>query len=194
VHVGVGGDVLGDAEVDDLHHEVLVGVEGEHHVVGGDVAMQKSAAVDVIEAGEHLHRHFRRQREREAPVCRLPLPHGRAVDELGDHVARAVREDREVVDDSEVRMVDLRGELRLAQEARAVRLVGHERRLHHFDAAKRAEMDVAGLVDLAHAARAEKTDDLVLAVEHRAGCEAGRDRRHGDNFSAGIDGPLMRPR
>ena len=37
------GDVLGHTEIDDLHDQVIVGVEGQHHIVGGDVAMKKAA-------------------------------------------------------------------------------------------------------------------------------------------------------
>ena len=47
-----------------------------------------------------------------------------------------------------------------------------------LDAAERAEVDVAGLVDLAHAARAEESDDLVLAVEQRSGGETGLRSAH----------------
>ena len=96
----------------------------------------------------------------------------RAVDELRDHVVAALA-DEEVVDDGDVRVMDLRRQPRLAQEARAEDVVREQLLLHHLDAAEGVEVEVAGLEDLAHAARADAREDLVLAVEHRSGPEAG---------------------
>src|ERR1051326_7722317 len=84
---------------------------------------------------------------------------------------RAVVEELEVLDDGDVRMLDLRGQARLAEEARAVGVVGEQRRPHDLDAAEGVEVDVTGLVDLTHPARAEEADDLVLPVEKFSGSD-----------------------
>src|SRR4051794_21789588 len=126
--------------------------------------MQQSAAMDVIESIEYLHRHIRRERQREAPVRFAPLAHGRAVDELRDHVASAFG-DEEIVDGGDVAMVNLRRHLRFAQKASAEDVVGEESLLHDFDAAEGVEVDVARLEDLSHPSRAEEVQNFVLAVE-----------------------------
>src|SRR3954447_1542992 len=122
--------------------------------------MQQAAAVDVIESVEHLNDHVRRERERKAPIRFSPLAHGRAVDELGDHVASALG-DEEVMDDGDVAVMNLRRQLRLAQKARAIKIVGEKPLLHHLDAAEGVEVDVTRLEYLTHPTRAEEVQNFV---------------------------------
>ena len=71
-------------------------------------------------------------------------------------------------------MMDLCCEARFAKEAIAVAFVGEQSLLHHLDAAERVEVDVARFEDLAHSARAEQIENLVLAVEDGARPELRR--------------------
>src|SRR5437763_8038177 len=129
--------------------------------------------MDVIESRQHLHRHIRGERQREAAIRSAPLPHGRTVDELRDHVAAAVAE-KKIMDDGDVRMMNLRGQPRLAQETLPVTFVREHPLLHHLDAAKHVEVKMPGLEHIAHPTAAEAAEDLVLAIEHGSRPEGER--------------------
>ena len=153
--------------------EMAVGIVRKHHVVGGDVAMQQAAAMNVLEAGQHLRRDVGSETERQRAMKTAPLPQRGAVDELRDHVAATVAE-KEVVYDGDVRMVHLRRELRLAKKARAIDLVIEQRLTQHLDAAERIEVRMTRFEDLPHPARPEEGEYFVLAIEHRPRTERGR--------------------
>src|SRR5688500_1253423 len=79
-------------------------------------------------------------------------------------------------------MMDLRGQTRLAEEARPEAVIGHEGLAHDLDAARHIEMEVAGFEDLAHSSAAEAAQTLVFAVENRTRTHAvaghGWKRKH----------------
>src|SRR6185369_11500212 len=80
---------------------------------------------------------------------------------------------------------DLRRRARLAEEAVLRVLVVRDLRMHDLDDARRAEILVRGLEDLAHAPRAEALDDLVLPVEQIPRVLAGELRDHFPAMRAG---------
>ncbi len=107
-----------------------------------------------------------------------------ALDELEHHVVQLGALDRraaDVVDRADVRVVEGRDALRLALEARAELRVGREQRRQQLERHVAIEPRVAGAVDLAHPARAERSHDLVGAqparrgqARRRARCAQGR--------------------
>src|SRR6185503_6070569 len=79
-----------------------------------------------------------------------------ALEQLHDQIVVA-----DVVEGADVRMVQRRDRLRLALEARAQIGSMCELRRQDLDGDAAIEPGVAGAVDLAHPARAERPDDLV---------------------------------
>ena len=82
--------------------------------------------------------------------------------QLHDEVGRSVRLRRlaDVVDRADVRMVQRRGRARLALEAPQVFFRRRERRRQQLHRDIAAELQIVRLVDLAHAAGADRRDDL----------------------------------
>ena len=117
---------FGHAEVDDLHELGAVAGVRDHQILGADVAMDDAGAMDGFESGQRLDgdaaRHAAARACRAAQHLREVLP----FDELPDHVVRAVGQRGEIVQRGDVRMLDLRGQPRLAQEA-VVRVAARRR-------------------------------------------------------------------
>jgi hypothetical protein len=148
-------DALGEAEVEDLH----VPVVGHEDVVGLEVAVHDAASVRRGEPARDLQR----------PVDGLLLRHGRgvepaaqrlALEQLGHGVGDAVVP-AEVVDREDVRMRERGDGLGLALEARERVGVGGQLRGEDLDGDVAVELRVAGAVDLAHPAGAERREDFV---------------------------------
>ena len=90
-----------------------------------------------------------------------------AFDVLRNHVEAAVRQTGEVVEDGDVRVLDLGGDARFLGEALQGVRVGRPIGAQDLDDPQLLQMDVARAPDLAHAACGEAVEDLVLAVEDR---------------------------
>ncbi len=137
-----------------VHHPPLMGA-GE---AGGDL-------------GGHLDRLGHRQGAAVQPAAqRLPLVEGH-----GDE-QRAVLGLADLVDGADVGMVDLRSGPCLAQEPPLLLLGGAALAGEELQRHQAAELQVAGLVDHAHAAAAEALQDLIVrdgAADHGGGlCSA----------------------
>ena len=91
-----------------------------------------------------------------------PLAKRRTLDELHDQCAHAAGI-FEAEDRGDVRVVELREELRFALEAREALLVGSERRRQHLDRHLALELRVGRALHLPHPALAQLGGDLVGA-------------------------------
>ena len=135
-----------------------------------DVAVHDPPLVGAGEAGGDLggdvHGLGDRQGAAVQPVAqRLPLVEGH-----GDE-QRAVLGLADLVDGADVGVVDLRGGPRLAQEPPLLLLGGAALAGEELQGHQAVELQVAGLVDHAHAAAAEALQDLVVrdgAADHEA--------------------------
>ena len=108
-----------------------------------------------------LLRDRRRLRDRQRAArdqCREVV----AVDELHDERARASRL-LEPVDRGDVRMLELREQLRFALEPRQTLGIRHECRGQHLDRDVALELRIGRAIDLAHPARAQLSGDFVRA-------------------------------
>ena len=85
-----------------------------------------------------------------------------ALEQLRDDVRRALVA-ADVVDGEDVGVIERAGGARLLLEAAQAVGVGRERRGQHLDGDVAAEARVARAIDLAHAAGADRSDDLVRA-------------------------------
>lgn len=130
--------------------------------------MDHPGAVHRLEAAQRLDAELDRQRHREGPLGRQPVADVFAFDVLPDHEEAAVGQAGEVVEDGDVRVLDLGGDARFLGEALDGGRVGHPVLAQDLDDPLVAEVDVAGAVDLAHPAGTEAGEDLVLAFEDGA--------------------------
>ena len=136
--------------------------------------MDDPLRVDLGQPGEDLPRDEECLGRRQRPVAPEPFLHRDAVDELPDHVVRAVGKPGEVVERRDVWMAHERGQAGLLLEPARVRVLSQRAGLGHLDDADLVEVDVTGAVDLAHPALADLVQDLVLSVEGLAGHDTGR--------------------
>ena len=158
---GLGG--LGHQPADAPVHDVDLVVPAHHQVRRLEVAMDHAALVRVGDGVADLQEVLEARRQGMVLVRRfvLRVERARVGDQLAERLAfdqlhgvgrPSARRDLEAVDRDDVRMIELRGHLHLAHEARAGRPVVRdlERQLLERHAAK--QLDVAGDVDRAHAA------------------------------------------
>ena len=150
---GLLGDPLREAEVRqvDVVGAVGAGARVEQHVRRLHVAMHEAARVGRIEGARDLREDADRVRrvETAAPealfqVTPLDVAHGDEEEVLGRPG---------LVDRDDVRMVDRRGQLRLAQEAVAERLVLGEAGGEQLERDPPLQPQILGQVDDAHAAQ-----------------------------------------
>ena len=158
---GLLGDPLREAEVRqvDVVGAVGAGARVEQHVGGLHVAMHEAARVGRIQGARHLREDADRVRRVQTAalqtlleVTPLDVAHGDEEDVLGRPG---------LVDRDDVRMVDRRSQLRLAQEAVAERLVLGEARSEQLERDLPLEPQILGQVDDAHAAQAQQRLDPV---------------------------------
>jgi hypothetical protein len=133
----------------------------------------------MAEPAQDLNPHFTGQPHRKATIFLNPLPHRETINELRNHVVGAVWQGREVVDDSDIRMLQLCRKPRLAKEPTPMPLIGKEARPHDLDRSDRVQVKVANLENLAHPTGPELTEDLVLAVQNAARRHLRSRRRQG---------------
>ena len=158
---GLLGDPPREAEVRqvDVVGAVGAGARVEQHVGGLHVAMHKTARVGRIQGARHLRDDADRVRRVQTAalqalleVTPLDVAHGDEEDVLGRPG---------LVDRDDVRMVDRRGQLRLAQEAVTERLVLGEARSQQLERDLPLEPQILGQVDDAHAAQAQQRLDPI---------------------------------
>ena len=143
----------------------VLGVGREQHVGRLEVAVHDAGGVRGVEAPAEPLRDLERALDRHRP----------APDEVGQRLAAHVLHDDEgrIADDEieearDVGMLDGGDRLRLGLEARAELGVGEQLRLEQLDRHAHADGDVLGDEDLAHAAGAERLDELVAAADDLA--------------------------
>jgi hypothetical protein len=155
------GDPLREAEVREVDVVGAVGTGAcvEQQVGGLHVAMHETARVGRVQGARHLREDADRGRRVQTAVLEAPfqvtpldVAHGDEEDVLGRPG---------LVDRDDVRMVDRRGQLRLAQEAVAERFVLGQAGSQQLQRDSPLEPQILGQVDDAHAAQAEQGIDPV---------------------------------
>ena len=172
-HDAAGGGVLGapgEAEIHDLDLPVRQHVD----VAGLEVAVHHALRVREGEPVEDLLHHRELVLERLQLPLRQQLAQVLALEQLHGHVGHAALL-AEVVDRDDVGVVEPGRGLRLVLEALAGAWVLAQLAEHDLDRDVAPEHGVVGAEDLAHGARADLADDLVLA--DLAELHPGRDDR-----------------
>ena len=158
---GLLGDPPREAEVRevDVVGSVGAGARVEEHVGGLHVTMHETARMGRIEGARDLREDADRVRRVQTAafealfqVAPLDVAHGDEEDVLGRP---------SLVDRDDVRMVDRRGQLRLAQEPVTERLVLGEARSEQLEGNLPLEPQILGQVDDAHATDAQQRLDPV---------------------------------
>jgi hypothetical protein len=184
LRVAGGGGELGQAEVDELRRLAVLRVRCEQHVGRLEIAMDDARGVGGVEApAEPL-----RDGERTLDGQRAEL------DPVGERLAAHVLHDDEgrIADDEveearDVRMLDRSDGLRFVLEALAELGIGEELRPEQLDGHAHADGDVLGDEDFAHAARAERLDQLEAAADHLADDELGASDQLVEAVGQGVD-------
>ena len=165
----LGSRELAHAAVEDLRRAVVA----EEDVAGLEITMDDPFLVRSRERPAHADEDGDRKPRRDDVLARELVGEGAAVQTLHDDVHRSVGHLIEVVHATDVDVIDVDLDVRLATEARdlaAVASGGAAQDLHRDLVPERR---VLGRVDDADAAGADLLADAVLASEHRAGELAG---------------------
>jgi hypothetical protein len=165
-HRGLGPELLGDAEVHEPDHALAV----HHQVRGLEVPVDDARLVDGLEALGHADAGLEGLVGRERALLRHHPPQVGALDVLHGDVAQpallAV-----LVDPADVAVAHAAGEADLRAEAALhVAVVPHVG-AQHLEGHGLLERVVPRLVHRAHAALAQRGQDLVAAGHHRAALE-----------------------
>ena len=154
---------LGNAEIEDLH----TAVGRQEHVLRLDIAVDDATLVRGSQALSDCDAAVDRlARGNRAVLERLAQRH--PFEQLGDDERRAVVL-TEVVHGEDVRVIERGGGAGFLFEAREPFRIAGKCRRQHLDRHDALETIVAGAVDLAHAARAERTEDLGRAKARASG-------------------------
>ena len=156
VLVGLGRHELGQAEVQDLHPTVA----GDHDVLGLEVAVDDARVVGLGQPARRLRRELQGAPRHQRAFAQ-ELAQRLSLHQLHRDVADAVR-GADLVDRHDVGVVEGRGRARLLLEARQPVRIPGGRAAEHLDRDRAPEREVAGTVDVAHAARTELLGDLVV--------------------------------
>ena len=151
---------LGESKVEDLRP-----VAGEKNVCRLDIAVDDARRVCRIERAGQSGGDF----DEFAVVqrsARQPLLQRFAVQQFHHQERNALGGHADVVDRADIRVLERGDRAGLALESRAPLRIGRHVGRQHFDGDRAIEPRVAGLVDFAHPAGAERREDLV-------GAEAG---------------------
>ena len=159
IEIGAAGAAqLREAEVEQLGAALR-----QHDVRGLQIAMRDPRAVRLVERVGDLDRDLQRLVERQRTVRSCEARRERLALEILHHeIARALVF-ADVMDRADVRMIQRRNRACFAFEPRAQVGIGRQFRRQDLDRDGAIEARIAGLVDLAHAARAERRDDLEVA-------------------------------
>jgi hypothetical protein len=167
--LGRRADRLGDAEVDQLHHVLVVGHVGQEDVLRLEVAVHDTARVGVGEGLEHVE-HDRNQLAVGDPLARGLLDaRGQrlALQELHHQEGDAVLPDAEVENLDDVGMLDASRRPRLALEAPDDLGIGRVGGEQAFDGDTPVDVERARVVDRPDAADGNQAVETVAAPEHR---------------------------
>ena len=179
-HAGAGESTVrftarfqfGDAEVEDLHQGVALGVDREHHVVRFEIAVNDGCSVSCTHPIEHLQHEGERVAVAQA-VARFVVGlvqrlQRLAVDEFHHHVGEAIGGAIDVGYAHDVRALDTRGHLRFLQEALDQALTPSEGRVEELERDRGAKQLVASLVDAPHPTIADQSNKPILVVDELA--------------------------
>ena len=177
---------LGDAQVDQLRLQRAVLFLRHHDVVGSDVAVNDSLAMQVVERRQALPREVDRETDGQRSAVADHVAQVDPVDVLHDHVRGALVVNEEIVETDDVAMFEPRGHLGFAEESLAlIRALG-DLRPHDLDDPDFVQEAVAHHVNGTHAALADLPEDLVLAFDGGV-----RGVAHGRLAEAGQSSPLL---
>jgi DNA-binding MarR family transcriptional regulator len=150
-----------DAEVEHLHEIRIGAAPDEHDVLGLEIAMHDADGVGLTGRLAELQRDVERLREGECAACgREGALEREPLEVLHDHVERAIGELPSEEHLHDVRVLEARGHLRLAREAR------HELRVRAQLAVEDLDGDVAidalleRAIDASHRADTDELADL----------------------------------
>ncbi|MPM63510.1 hypothetical protein SDC9_110390 [bioreactor metagenome] len=161
------GDGPGDAEVHHLHR---AGGVGEHHVARLDVAVHDPGPVRVAQRIEHALGDLQGPLGGERLTGVHHLAERTTLDQLHHDVGHDLARDRVtflvgVVDGDDVGVVEPGRGVRLAAEPRLEGRVGGQVDAQPLDRHVALQAQVAGPVDLCHAASAQRGAELIAATE-----------------------------
>ena len=132
----------------------------EHDVARLQIAVNDSGAVCPVDRGADLNGDVERLVHLQLRRTAQPVSECFPFEKLEDQIIElAVAAD--VVDGADVRIVQRGNDARLLLEALARFGIGGECAGQNLDGHRAIEPGVAGAIDLAHAARADRRDDLV---------------------------------
>jgi hypothetical protein len=157
-------DRPGDAEV----HDLDVAGPGQHHVAGPDVPVHDPVEMAVAQRAQHPVGDLERSLRQQPSVVPQQVTEGPAVDVLHHDVAHRGVADHSlatVVDVNDRRMIKRCRRHRLAAEPGLQHLVARQVNAKHLHRDDAVHTDVAGAVDLGHAAASDDPIELVAAVE-----------------------------
>jgi hypothetical protein len=138
----------------------------EDDVVRLEVAVQDPGGVRRAQAGEQLQRDRARLVDRERTGAREAGRQRLAAEEL--HGVEELAGSRAQVEDAaDAGVGDAPGELDLALEARRCRRAGRDGRADSLERDRRRELAILGLVDLAHRAGCEESQDAIAPAAER---------------------------
>ena len=147
---------FGDAEIEEFHSRLR-----EHDVRGLQVAMRDAGMMRGVERIEDLDADPKRRVERQRPSLQT---RGECFAvEIRHHEIRRSLVRADVVQGTDVRMVDSRDDARFAVEALAYAGIDGQRRGQNLDGDGAIQAGVGRLVDLPHPAGANQRHDLVGA-------------------------------
>jgi hypothetical protein len=156
---------LGESKVENLRT-----VAGEKDVCRLDIAVDDARGVCRVERAGQCSGDLDELAVVQWSACQPPLQRF-AVQQFHHQERNALSSYADVVDRADIRMLERGNRASLALEPRAPLWIGRHVGRQHFDGDRAIEPRVAGRVDLAHPARAERRKDLVGA-EARAGGES----------------------
>ncbi len=167
---GLGAAVeLGDAEVEDLgDRDARDAIAVEEDVLGLDVAVDDARGVRGAERVDHVMHHCQEIADGERRIAGEGVVEGQAREQLHHEVGGVLVVLADVEDVDDARVVDLRGDARLAGEAVARERRGGDVRVHELDRELAAGAEVRRAPHLAHAAEAEPLVDPVFALDYLA--------------------------
>ena len=155
---------LGEAEVDDLYHQLLVLVD-EHEIGGLDVAMDELVFLRGIEGARDLDGDAQGEDGGQFAAAPDEGLDGLPLDEF-HRIKISVALDAEMEDGADVAMPKLRGGPGLADEALAGDVAVDGAGVDDLQRDGAAEIGIEGLVGNAHGAAAELKERAILAAQH----------------------------
>ena len=159
------GETFREAEINDLHHEPLVGCLDEDEVRRLQVAMDQPVLLGETQRLADLPRQMQGVRRRQRPPARERLLERLPVAKLHGVVVRAVGGDAEAEDAGDIRVAQLGGGAGFAEKAVAHLGAAEDTGIDDFEGDIAMQVGVTGLVGHAHRATAQFEDAAVVPVQ-----------------------------